>query len=44
MEDAIESVLREKGFDIKKKEALVKKDEKPEASKLLLIKIKRKTL
>jgi len=35
MEDAIESVLEKKGFDIKKKEAIVKKDEKPEASKLL---------
>lgn len=35
MEDAIESVLDKKGFDIKKKEAIVKKDEKPEASKLL---------
>ncbi|MCZ4224022.1 M14 metallopeptidase family protein [Pedobacter rhodius] len=35
MEDAIESVLEKKGFDIKKKEAVVKKDEKPEASKLL---------
>ncbi|RZK67751.1 MAG: zinc carboxypeptidase, partial [Pedobacter sp.] len=35
MEDAIESVLEKKGFDIKKKEAVVKKDEKPEPSKLL---------
>jgi Zinc carboxypeptidase len=35
MEDAIESVLDKKGFDIKKKEAVVKKDEKPEANKLL---------
>ncbi|RNL50553.1 M14 family metallopeptidase [Pedobacter jejuensis] len=35
MEDAIESVLDKKGFDIKKKEAIVKKDEKPEPSKLL---------
>lgn len=35
MEDAIESVLDKKGFDIKKKEAVVKKDEKPEPSKLL---------
>ncbi|WP_344768204.1 M14 family metallopeptidase [Pedobacter ginsengiterrae] len=35
MEDAIESVLEKKGFDIKKKEVAVKKDEKPEASKLL---------
>ncbi|MFC4211877.1 M14 family metallopeptidase [Pedobacter lithocola] len=35
MEDAIESVLDRKGFDIKKKEAVVKKDEKPEPSKLL---------
>ncbi|GAA4204091.1 M14 family metallopeptidase [Pedobacter jeongneungensis] len=35
MEDAIESVLEKKGFDIKKKEAVVKKDEKPEANKLL---------
>lgn len=35
MEDAIESVLDKKGFDIKKKEAIVKKDEKPEANKLL---------
>ncbi|KQS41014.1 M14 metallopeptidase family protein [Pedobacter sp. Leaf194] len=35
MEDAIESVLEKKGFDIKKKSAVVKKDEKPEASKLL---------
>lgn len=35
MEDAIESVLDKKGFDIKKKETVVKKDEKPEASKLL---------
>lgn len=35
MEDAIESVLEKKGFDLKKKEAIVKKDEKPEASKLL---------
>ena len=35
MEDAIESVLDKKGFDIKKKEVAVKKDEKPEASKLL---------
>ncbi|WP_316735727.1 M14 family metallopeptidase [Pedobacter aquatilis] len=35
MEDAIESVLEKKGFDIKKKEAVVKKDEKPEVSNLL---------
>ncbi|WP_231458512.1 M14 family metallopeptidase [Pedobacter sp. Leaf132] len=35
MEDAIESVIDKKGFDIKKKEAIVKKDEKPEPSKLL---------
>ncbi|WP_293786478.1 M14 metallopeptidase family protein [uncultured Pedobacter sp.] len=35
MEDAIESVVDKKGFDIKKKEAAVKKDEKPEANKLL---------
>ncbi|MDN3586994.1 M14 family metallopeptidase [Pedobacter aquatilis] len=35
MEDAIESVLDKKGFDIKKKEAVVKKDAKPEPSKLL---------
>ncbi|SFA43302.1 Zinc carboxypeptidase [Pedobacter suwonensis] len=35
MEDAIESVLDKKGFDVKKKEAIVKKDEKPEANKLL---------
>lgn len=35
MEDAIESVLEKKGFDIKKKEAVVKKDETPEPSKLL---------
>jgi hypothetical protein len=35
MEDAIESVLDKKGFDIKKKEAVVKKDEKPDANKLL---------
>ncbi|KQR71814.1 M14 family metallopeptidase [Pedobacter sp. Leaf176] len=35
MEDAIESVLEKKGFDIKKKEAIVKKDDKPETSKLL---------
>ncbi|WP_421945535.1 M14 family metallopeptidase [Pedobacter sp.] len=35
MEDAIESVLDKKGFDIKRKEAVVKKDEKPEPSKLL---------
>lgn len=35
MEDAIESVFEKKGFDIKKKEAVVKKDEKPEANKLL---------
>lgn len=35
MEDAIEGVLEKKGFDIKKKEAVVKKDEKPEPSKLL---------
>lgn len=35
MEDAIESVLEKKGFDVKKKEAVVKKDEKPEPSKLL---------
>ncbi|WP_231490537.1 M14 family metallopeptidase [Pedobacter sp. Leaf170] len=35
MEDAIESVIDKKGFDIKKKDAIVKKDEKPEPSKLL---------
>ncbi|MFD2584978.1 M14 family metallopeptidase [Pedobacter vanadiisoli] len=35
MEDAIESVIEKKGFDIKKKEVAVKKDEKPEANKLL---------
>lgn len=35
MEDAIEGVFEKKGFDIKKKEAVVKKDEKPEPSKLL---------
>lgn len=35
MEDAIESVLDKKGFDLKKKEAVVKKDEKPEPSKML---------
>ncbi|RDC56684.1 zinc carboxypeptidase [Pedobacter chinensis] len=35
MEDAIESILDKKGFDIKKKEILAKKDEKPEPSKLL---------
>jgi len=35
MEDAIESVLDKKGFDIKKKEAILKKDEKPDANKLL---------
>lgn len=35
MEDAIESVLDKKGFDIKKKEIAVKKDEKPDANKLL---------
>jgi len=35
MEDAIEGVLEKKGFDIKKKEAVVKKDEKPEPSRLL---------
>ncbi|MCX2573679.1 M14 family metallopeptidase [Pedobacter sandarakinus] len=35
MEDAIESVIDKKGFDIKKKELAVKKDAKPEPSKLL---------
>jgi len=35
MEDAVESVLDKKGFDIKKREAAVKKDEKPDANKLL---------
>lgn len=35
MEDAIESVFDKKGFDIKRKEAVVKKDEKPDANKLL---------
>lgn len=35
MEDAIESVLDKKGFDLKKKESVVKKEEKPEANKLL---------
>jgi hypothetical protein len=35
LEDAIESVLDKKGFDIKKKEEVVKKDEKPAASKQL---------
>lgn len=35
MEGAIESVLEKKGFDIKKKEVEVKKDEKPIPSKLL---------
>ncbi|PWS27971.1 zinc carboxypeptidase [Pedobacter yonginense] len=35
MEDAIEGVLEKKGFDIKKKEAVAKKDQKPEPSKLL---------
>ncbi|QIL39421.1 zinc carboxypeptidase [Pedobacter sp. HDW13] len=35
MEDAIESFLDKKGFDIKKKEVGVKKDEKQEANKLL---------
>jgi len=35
MEDAIESVLEKKGFEIKKKEIAVKKDEKPEPNKLL---------
>ena len=34
MEDAIESVLEKKGFDLKKKEEIVKKDQKPEASTL----------
>jgi len=34
MEDAIESVLEKKGFDIRKKE-IAKKDEKPEPNKLL---------
>ncbi|MCZ4243273.1 M14 family metallopeptidase [Pedobacter punctiformis] len=35
MEDAIGSVVEKKGFDIKKKEQAVKKDEKPEVSKAL---------
>ncbi|WP_316797092.1 M14 family metallopeptidase [Pedobacter agri] len=35
MEDAIESVIDKKGFDLKKKELVAKKDEKPEPSKLL---------
>lgn len=35
MEDAVESVLDKKGFNIKKKEVVVKKDEKPLPSKLL---------
>lgn len=35
MEDAIGSVIEKKGFDIKKKELVAKKDEKPEVSKLL---------
>ncbi|WP_131539517.1 M14 family metallopeptidase [Pedobacter nototheniae] len=35
MEDAIGSVIEKKGFDIKKKELVTKKDEKPEVSKLL---------
>ena len=35
MEDAIESVLDKKGFDIKKKVPVVKKDEKPSPSTLL---------
>ncbi|WP_316802487.1 M14 family metallopeptidase [Pedobacter nototheniae] len=35
MEDAIGSVFEKKGFEIKKKELPVKKDEKPEVSKLL---------
>ncbi|NTE05176.1 zinc carboxypeptidase [Agrobacterium tumefaciens] len=35
MEDAIESVLDKKGFEIKKKETIAKKDEKPIPSKLL---------
>ncbi len=35
MEDAIESVLDKKGFDIKKREIAVKKEEKPAPSKLL---------
>jgi hypothetical protein len=35
LEDAIESVLDKKGFDLKKKEIVAKKDEKPEPSKLL---------
>jgi hypothetical protein len=34
MEDAIESVIEKKGFDIKKKAEIAKKDEKPEPSKL----------
>lgn len=35
MEDAIESVLDKKGFEIKKKEVMAKKDEKPVPNKLL---------
>jgi hypothetical protein len=35
MEDAVESVLDKKGFNVKKKEVVVKKDEKPAPSKLI---------